>query len=118
MRPCFWVSSSLCLTLALSQQYLCLTLSLHNCHGLSLTLYVSPSMAYLTLRRVLQPRARIRAADLSDNPSVRVRHGSRASIYLVLCKAERREHYDDIYGDWHTAERHVRSDFLPSKLIG
>ena len=86
-------------------------------HYLTLMSSLSASLPFLTLRRVLQPRARICAADLSDDPYVRICHGSRASIYLVLCEAERREHYDDIYGDWHTSERHVRSDFLPSKLI-
>ena len=29
-------------------------------------------------------------------------------FYMVLCKAERREHYDDFYGDRRTAERRVR----------
>ena len=113
MRPCFWVSSSLCLT---TRSFSTISLPHTLSAQLPWSLTHSLCLTYLTLRRILQPCARIRAADPFDDPSVRVRHDSRASIYLVLCKAERCEHYDDIYGDWHTAERHVRSDFLTLKI--
>ena len=126
-RSSLGVSSSVCLTLflfqLLSSSY-SLSLSLPWSRRWSLThsdftLYVSHSVSSLCLTRrwLLQPCACNRAVDISDDSSVRIRHDSRAGIYLVLCKAERREHYDDIYGGRYSAERHVRSDFLPSKLI-
>jgi hypothetical protein len=120
MRPCLWclvrcASPSLFLNNRSAPQ-----LPWSLTHTLFVSLSISSPSTSLTVRRILQPCDRNRAAGLSDNPSLRVRHGSRASFYMVLCKVERREHYNDFDGNWYISERHVRnigSSPRTSKLI-